>query len=64
MIPYVKQNISEDDMEMIVEVVKSALINQAEIVPKFANLISDYVNLKYSLATNRSSSAFQITCLT
>ena len=49
MIPYGKQNISEEDIKAVVDVMKSDFLTQGPITPKFENEISNYTESKYSL---------------
>lgn len=63
MIPYSRQNISKGDIDAVVEVLKSDLITQGEVVPKFEKSISDYCKARYAIATNSATSALHIACL-
>jgi UDP-4-amino-4,6-dideoxy-N-acetyl-beta-L-altrosamine transaminase len=63
MIPYAKQNITEDDIEAAVDVLKSDWLTQGPSVQKFEQRVSDYVGAKYSTAVNSATSALHISCL-
>jgi UDP-4-amino-4,6-dideoxy-N-acetyl-beta-L-altrosamine transaminase len=63
MIPYGKQNIDEDDIESVVNVLKSPLITQGLIVPKFERSISRLTGSKYSVSFNSATSALHSACL-
>ena len=63
MIPYGKQNISDEDIEKVVGVLKSKLITQGELVPNFEKSLCEYVNCKHAVATNSATSALHLACL-
>jgi dTDP-4-amino-4,6-dideoxygalactose transaminase len=63
MIPYGKQNIDEDDIESVVNVLRSPLITQGLIVPKFERSISRLTGSKYSVSFNSATSALHSACL-
>ncbi|WP_406611102.1 UDP-4-amino-4,6-dideoxy-N-acetyl-beta-L-altrosamine transaminase [Agarivorans sp. JK6] len=62
MIPYGKQNISEQDIEAVVEVLRSDYLTQGPCVPEFEQALCDLSGAKYSLATNSATSALHIAC--
>jgi UDP-4-amino-4,6-dideoxy-N-acetyl-beta-L-altrosamine transaminase len=64
MIPYGKQNISEDDVNAVIEVLKSDYLTQGPVVPLFEKEVAEYCNVKYSFAVNSATSALHIACLT
>ena len=63
MIPYGRQDISEDDIQAVVEVLKSDFITQGPLVPVFENAVADYCQAKYAIATNSATSSLHIACL-
>ena len=63
MIPYGRQNISDEDIDAVIEVLKSDFITQGPIVPLFEEKISKYCSSKYALAMNSATSALHIACL-
>ncbi len=63
MIPYGKQNISEEDIEAVVEVLRSDFITQGPVVPKFEQAIANYVGASHCIAVNSATSAFHIAML-
>tara|TARA_A200000113_G_C8854161_1_gene351266 strand:+ start:909 stop:2066 length:1158 start_codon:yes stop_codon:yes gene_type:complete len=63
MIPYAKQSIDKQDIKEVVSVLKSEMITQGPVVPRFEKLISSYVSSKYAIATNSATSALHIACL-
>ena len=62
MIPYGKQDISQDDIDAVVEVLKSDYLTQGTIVPKFEKSLSDFTKAKYSVVVNSATSALHIAC--
>ena len=63
MIPYGRQNISENDVKSVIEVLKSDFLTQGPVVPLFENKIADYCRSKYAIAVNSATSALHISCL-
>lgn len=63
MIPYGKQNISNDDIAAVVEVLKSDFLTQGPIVPLFEKTVKEYVGVPYAYAVNSATSALHIACL-
>ena len=63
MIPYGKQTISEDDINAVVEVLRSDFITQGPVVPEFEKAVADYCGVKYAVAVNSATSALHIACL-
>ena len=62
MIPYGRQNVTKDDIEAVIEVLKSDFLTQGPIVPKFENMIKDYCNIGYAVALNSATSALHAAC--
>lgn len=63
MIPYGRQNISEDDINAVIEVLRSDFITQGPIVPEFERTVSAYCGAKHGVAVNSATSALHIACL-
>ena len=62
-IPYGRQNISEEDIQAVVDVLRSDFLTQGKEIPKFENAICEQVGAKYALAVNSATSALHIACL-
>jgi UDP-4-amino-4,6-dideoxy-N-acetyl-beta-L-altrosamine transaminase len=60
MIPYGKQDIDEEDINAVVEVLKSDWITTGPKVEEFEKRIADYVGAKYAVAVNSGTSALDI----
>ncbi|KTD24305.1 AHBA synthase [Legionella lansingensis] len=63
MIPYGRQNITEDDIAAVVEVLRSDWLTQGPMVPRFEQTVADKVGAKYAVAANSATSALHIACL-
>jgi UDP-4-amino-4,6-dideoxy-N-acetyl-beta-L-altrosamine transaminase len=63
MIPYGRQDISEADIQAVVEVLRSDYLTQGPTVPAFEKCVSDYCHVRFSVAVNSATSALHIACL-
>jgi len=63
MIPYGRQDISQKDIDTVVEVLKSDYLTQGPMIPRFEKSITDYTGVSYALACNSATSALHIACL-
>ena len=63
MITYSRQNISKQDIDAVISVLKSDFLTQGEMVPKFENAISNKIGVSYSVCVNSATSALHIACL-
>lgn len=63
MIPYGRQDISEQDIQQVIEVLKSDFLTQGPQVPLFEKAIAQYVNAQHGVAVNSATSALHIACL-
>lgn len=62
-IPYGRQEITQSDIDAVVEVLKSDFLTQGPMVPKFEASIAEYCGVSYALAVNSATSALHIACL-
>jgi len=62
-IPYGKQDITQDDVDAVVNVLKSDFLTQGPCVPKFEKGVSEYCNVNHSVAVNSATSALHLACL-
>lgn len=62
-IPYGSQKIDYKDIFNVVKSLCSKFITQGPTTQEFENKISDYCNVKYSLAVNSATSALHLACL-
>jgi len=63
MIPYGKQDIEQQDIDAVVEVLKSDFLTQGPQVPLFESTIKKAVEADYAIAVNSATSALHIACL-
>jgi len=63
MIPYGKQDITQADIDAVVNVLKSDFLTQGPMVPKFEQIVADHVGAKYAVAVNSATSALHIACM-
>ena len=62
-IPYGRQNITEEDIKSVERVLRSDFLTQGPEVPNFESNFSNYVGSKYSVAVNSATSALHLGCL-
>lgn len=62
-VPYGRQSIDEDDIEAVVEVLRSDFLTQGPAVDGFEEAISNAVGAAHCVAVNSATSALHIACL-
>jgi UDP-4-amino-4,6-dideoxy-N-acetyl-beta-L-altrosamine transaminase len=62
-IPYGRQNITEEDIEAVIKVLRSDFLTQGPVVPVFEQRLCDYTGAKYAIAVNSCTSALHVACL-
>jgi UDP-4-amino-4,6-dideoxy-N-acetyl-beta-L-altrosamine transaminase len=63
MIPYGRQNISEADIQEVVNVLRSDFLTQGPAVPAFEKAVAEYCSTEHAVAANSATSALHIACL-
>jgi len=63
MIPYGRQEITQADIDAVVEVLRSDFLTQGPMVPRFEKAVADYCGAQHALAVNSATSALHIACL-
>lgn len=63
MIPYSRQSIDQDDIDAVVEVMKSDFLTQGPITPVFEEKLKDYCNANYAVASVNATSALHLACM-
>ncbi|TBU86367.1 UDP-4-amino-4,6-dideoxy-N-acetyl-beta-L-altrosamine transaminase [Phytopseudomonas dryadis] len=63
MIPYGRQDITQADIDAVVEVLRSDFLTQGPLVPRFEEMVAEHVGVKHALAVNSATSALHIACL-
>lgn len=56
-IPYGRQSINEDDIQAVIETLKSDYLTQGPKIKEFEEKFADYVGAKYAVAFNNATSA-------
>ena len=62
MIPYGRQSISEEDIDYVVQTLKSELITQGPKVEEFEQVIVKKIGCDYSVAANSATSCLHLAC--
>ncbi len=63
MIPYGKQEITQKDVDGVIEVLKSDFLTQGPKVPEFERALITHTGAQHALAMNSATSALHVACL-
>lgn len=63
MIPYGKQDISEDDVRAVVEALTSDFLTQGPAIKKLEDTFADYCGVKYAVAVSSCTAALHLSCM-
>ena len=63
MIPYGRQNITQDDINAVTEVLNSDWLTQGPKVPEFEQAVARYTGASHAVAMNSATSALHAACL-
>ncbi|HEY8351532.1 MAG TPA: UDP-4-amino-4,6-dideoxy-N-acetyl-beta-L-altrosamine transaminase [Sphingomonadales bacterium] len=63
MIPYGRQNISEEDISAVVEVLRSDFLTQGPAVPRFEAAVAEYVGARHAVACSNATAALHMACM-
>ena len=63
MIPYGRQDIRQEDVDAVVEVLRSDFLTQGPVVPRFEEAVAGHVGARHAVAVNSATSALHIACL-
>lgn len=63
MIYYGKQFIDEQDINAVIEVLKSDFLTQGPVIENFEKAVAEYCGAKYAVAVTNATSALHIACL-
>lgn len=63
MIPYGKQEVTQEDIDAVVSTLKSDFLTQGNQVPDFESSICKYVGSSFAVASNSATSSLHIACL-
>ena len=62
-IPYGRQNITEADIDAVVQVLRSDWLTQGPMIEQFEKAIADYCGAKYAVAVSNATAALHLACL-
>lgn len=62
-IPYGRQTISEQDIEAVVQVLRSDWITQGPAIERFERSVAEYCQVKYAVAVSSATAGLHIACL-
>ncbi|WP_108649724.1 UDP-4-amino-4,6-dideoxy-N-acetyl-beta-L-altrosamine transaminase [Dongshaea marina] len=62
-IPYGRQEITQEEIDAVVKVLKSDFLTQGPRVPEFEKQLKSYTGAKHALAVNSATSALHIACM-
>jgi UDP-4-amino-4,6-dideoxy-N-acetyl-beta-L-altrosamine transaminase len=63
MIPYGRQNISEEDIQAVVSVLRSDFLTQGPAIEAFEKAVAAYCGATYAVAVSNATAALHIACL-
>jgi UDP-4-amino-4,6-dideoxy-N-acetyl-beta-L-altrosamine transaminase len=63
MIPYGRQDITQADIDAVIEVLQSEFLTQGPRVPQFERAVAAYCGADHALAVNSATSALHVACL-
>ncbi|WP_228058085.1 UDP-4-amino-4,6-dideoxy-N-acetyl-beta-L-altrosamine transaminase [Nostoc sp. LEGE 12447] len=62
-IPYGKQDISQQDIDAVIEILRSDWITQGPAIERFEQAVANYCGVKYAVAVSSATAALHIACL-
>lgn len=62
-IPYGRQTIDDNDIQAVIDVLKSDYLTTGPKITEFEKKVADYVGAKYAVAVNSGTAALHIACL-
>lgn len=62
-IPYGRQDVRHEDIEAVVEVLRSDWLTQGPVVPRFESAVAQRSGARHGIAVNSATSALHISCL-
>jgi UDP-4-amino-4,6-dideoxy-N-acetyl-beta-L-altrosamine transaminase len=63
MIPYGRQDITQDDVNAVIAVLRSDFLTQGPQVPRFEQAVASYCGAAHAVAANSATSALHIACM-
>ncbi|MEH1867855.1 MAG: UDP-4-amino-4,6-dideoxy-N-acetyl-beta-L-altrosamine transaminase [Nostoc sp.] len=62
-IPYGRQDINQEDIDAVIEVLRSDWITQGPAIERFEQAVANYCGAKYAVAVSNATAALHIACL-
>jgi len=62
-IPYGRQNVTEDDIEAVIEVLKSDWLTQGPDIKLFEDRFAEYIGVKYAVAVSNGTAALHLSAM-
>ncbi|HIK28606.1 MAG: UDP-4-amino-4,6-dideoxy-N-acetyl-beta-L-altrosamine transaminase [Oscillatoriaceae bacterium SKW80] len=62
-IPYGRQNINQQDIDAVVEILRSDWLTQGPAIERFEQVVADYCGVKYAVAVSSATAALHLACL-
>lgn len=62
-IPYGRQNINQQDIDAVIEVLRSDWLTQGPAIERFEQAVAAYCGVKYAVAVSSATAALHIACL-
>ena len=63
MIPYGRQTIDADDIQAVVDVLRSDFLTQGPVVPRFEQALAEHCGVQNAVAVSSATSALHLACL-
>jgi|TARA_R110002126_G_scaffold107420_7_gene242766 UDP-4-amino-4,6-dideoxy-N-acetyl-beta-L-altrosamine transaminase len=63
LIPYGRQQLDDDDINAVLDTLKSDWLTQGPTIPRFEEALANYCGANYGIAVNSATSALHIACL-
>jgi UDP-4-amino-4,6-dideoxy-N-acetyl-beta-L-altrosamine transaminase len=63
MIPYGRQHINEQDIQAVVDVLRSDWLTQGPAVPRFENTVAEYCGATHAVAVCNATAALHLACM-
>jgi hypothetical protein len=62
-IPYGRQNINQEDIDVVIEALQSDFLTQGPTISEFESRFANYVNAKYAIAVTNGTAALHLSAL-
>jgi len=63
MIPYGRQDISEDDIAAVVDILRSDFLTQGPAIERFERKIAEHCSVRHAIAVSNATAALHIACM-